>query len=204
MIQVLQASQLTLHDVETKFGLQSVRDTDFFPEWQISTPKLTEAETYWLDKTQTDFIYLAKYPVHEELVKMVVLSPLLSVAGFYQQPFRPIAEKTVEVEVEANEEVLRGRIDILGLNQQLWVIVVEAKSTQFSWHLGLPQALTYMMGGQQPSQVRFGLITNGTDLIFIKLQRDRLQYGLSKIFSLFNPGNELYDVVGVLRALSQP
>jgi hypothetical protein len=46
---------------------------------------------------------------------------VLSVAGFYQQPFRPVAEKTIEIEPEDNDEILRGRIDILVLNERLWV-----------------------------------------------------------------------------------
>ncbi|MEO0825565.1 MAG: hypothetical protein AAFX95_08970 [Cyanobacteria bacterium J06639_16] len=133
---------------------------------------------------------------------MVIVSPLLSVAGFYGQPFRPIAEQTIEVAVADNEDIIRGRVDILVLNDQIWVTTVEAKGPQFSWHVGLPQALTYMVSGEQPNQTRFGLISNGTDFIFLKLQKETGQYGLSKTFSLFNPGNELYDVAGVLSAIA--
>ncbi|MDY6938550.1 MAG: type I restriction enzyme HsdR N-terminal domain-containing protein [Cyanobacteriota bacterium] len=202
MVRVLQANQLTLHDVEVKFGLQLEVSPEFFTEWQVSPIALDDYQRQVLDRAQADFRYLMAYPVHEEIVKMVVVSPLLSVEGFDRSPFRPVAEQTIEVEVEADDETIRGRVDILVVNDRPWVITVEAKSPQFSWLAELPQALTYMMGGSPPSSTRFGLITNGTDLIFVKLEKDAGKYGLSKTFSLFNPGNDLYDVVSVLKSVS--
>ncbi|MBT9310868.1 type I restriction endonuclease [Leptothoe kymatousa] len=201
MVQVVQASQLTLHDVETKFGLGFESSEDFFPEWQVAPLALDDYQTRVLDQAQASFRYLLAYPVHEELVKMVVISPLLSVAGFYQRPFRPIAEETTEVAIKNDDELIRGRVDILVLNDQIWVATIEAKGPQFSWHVGLPQALTYMVSGAQPTNIRFGLVTNGTDLVFIKLAKETGQYGLSKTFSIFNPGNELHTVVAVLKTL---
>ncbi|NJM68475.1 MAG: restriction endonuclease subunit R [Acaryochloris sp. RU_4_1] len=202
MVNVLQANQLTLHDVEAKFNLQLETHPDFFTEWQIPLLMFNDYQQQVLDQAQANFKYLIAYPVHEELVKMVVISPLLSVAGFYQHPFRPVAEQTIEIEVEAEDEVIRGRVDILVLNEQLWVTIVEAKGPQFSWHVGLPQALTYMISGEQPSQTRFGLISNGTDFIFVKLQKETGRYGLSQTYSLFNPGNDLYLVVSILKSVS--
>ncbi|MEM9163964.1 MAG: restriction endonuclease subunit R [Cyanobacteria bacterium P01_F01_bin.4] len=202
MVQVFQANQLTLHEVKETFGLRQERSPAFFSEWQVKPGELAEPDRFLLDRAQRDFSYLSEYPVQEALVKMVVLSPLLSVAGFYQQPFRPVAEKTIEIEVEADDDMIRGRIDILVLNDKLWVTVIESKGSQFSWNLALPQALIYMMSDTQSAQKRYGLVTNGSDLIFVKLQKDTAQYGLSKVFSIFNPGNDLYEVVGVLKALS--
>ena len=204
MVQVAQASQLTLHAVETKFGLRLETSAEFFSEWQVASAALDEYHARVLDQAQAHFRYLLAYPVHEELVKMVIISPLLSVAGFYERPFRPIAEETIEIAIKANDELVRGRVDILVLNEQIWVATIEAKGPQFSWHVGLPQALTYMVSGKQPSVVRFGLITNGTDLIFVKLDKSTGQYDLSRTFSIFNPGNELHNVVAILKALSKP
>ncbi|MBE9068626.1 type I restriction enzyme HsdR N-terminal domain-containing protein [Leptolyngbya cf. ectocarpi LEGE 11479] len=204
MVRVAQASQLTLHDVEAKFGLRLETGADFFPEWQVAPVALDAYQARVLDQAQAHFRYLLAYPVHEELVKMVIISPLLSVAGFYERPFRPIAEETIEIALKANDELVRGRVDILVLNEQIWVATIEAKGPQFSWHVGLPQVLTYMVSGDQPSGVRFGLVTNGTDLIFVKLNKETGQYGLSKTFSIFNPGNELHHVVAVLKTLSNP
>lgn len=204
MVRVAQASQLTLHDVEAKFGLRLETSTDFFSEWQVAPAVLDDYQARVLDQAQAHFRYLLAYPVHEELVKMVIISPLLSVAGFYERPFRPIAEETIEIAIRSNDELVRGRVDILVLNEQIWVATIEAKGPQFSWHVGLPQVLTYMVSGDRPDGVRFGLVTNGTDLIFVKLNKETGQYGLSKTFSIFNPGNELHHVVAILKTLSNP
>ena len=44
MVQVLQASELTLREVKIKFNLQRVDSSNFFPEWQV--PVLEQ----WLKK----------------------------------------------------------------------------------------------------------------------------------------------------------
>jgi hypothetical protein len=77
MVQVVQASQLELYEVEEKFNLRQALDEDFFPEWQGVTPELMPSEGQWLDQVKADFLYLLKYSLHEEVVKLVVLSPLM-------------------------------------------------------------------------------------------------------------------------------
>ncbi|MEO0769419.1 MAG: type I restriction enzyme HsdR N-terminal domain-containing protein, partial [Cyanobacteria bacterium J06649_4] len=102
-------------------------------------------------------------------------------------------------------ELIRGRIDVLVVNQSLWVAVIEAKGSQFSLGVGLPQTLAYMASSKDKSRPQFGLITNGTEFLFIKLalpEQGQPVYGLSKTYSLNNPGNDLYTVTSVLKALS--
>lgn len=204
MAQVIQASELTLHDVEEKFHLQQVENEQFFGEWQGELPELTVAQKEWLDQVKADFLALEKYPVHEEIVKMVVLSPLLSLAGLFRYPFRPVAEKQVEIVVEEKDEVVRVRIDVLVLHQQLWVTVIESKSKRFSLSEALPQALFYMLNSPNTLQSTFGLVTNGSHFMFIKLiQQDTPQYGLSDELTLRRRGNELYEVLAVLKRLQK-
>src|SRR5207237_823378 len=143
MVQIIQASELTLHEVEEKFNLHLVEDEQFFREWQDDLPEVTDAQKQWLDQVKADFLSLRAYPLHEELVKMVVLAPLLSLAGFFRHPFHPEAE--VKVSAEDEGEIVRGKIDVLILHRQLWVAVIEAKNKQFSVDEALPQALFYMM-----------------------------------------------------------
>ncbi|MFP4102992.1 restriction endonuclease subunit R [Coleofasciculus sp.] len=202
MAQVIQASELTLHDVKEKFNLQQVDDEQFFREWQDNLPEVTDGEKQWLDRVKADFISISEYALHEEVVKMVVLAPLLSLAGFFRYPFHPDAE--VQVAAKDEEEIVRGKIDVLVLKQQLWVAVVEAKNKQFSVDKALPQALFYMLKNPHPSQPTFGLATNGSHFMFIKLMRqDTPQYGLSDEFTLRRRGNELYQVLAVLKRWQQ-
>jgi len=55
----------------------------------------------------------------EEVVKLVVLSPLLKMAGFYSPPFRMRTEAPVQIALEESK-VLRGRIDVLVLQNRFW------------------------------------------------------------------------------------
>ncbi|MGB7440354.1 MAG: type I restriction endonuclease [Coleofasciculaceae cyanobacterium] len=204
MVQVIQASELTLYDLEEKFNLQQVQDEQFFPEWQEDLAELAETEKQWLDRVKANFLYLAKYPMHEEVVKMVVLSPLLSLAGFYNPPFRLVAEKQVEITCEDEDEIVRGRIDVLVLHQRLWVIVIEAKRKRFNVLEGVPQGLFYMMGNARTERPIFGLVTNGSEFLLMKLvQQEQSHYSLSRLFSLINPGNDLYRVLSILRRLRE-
>ncbi len=202
MSKATQANELTLRQIKSQFSLSQVHELEFFPEWQGSLPDLDEYDLRRLDQARTDFLYLAEDLVHEEIVKLVVLAPLLSVAGFYQHLFRPVAERQVELIFEEDDEILRGRLDILVLNEALWVTVLESKNKRFNVLEALPQALFYMLGNPNRQSLLFGLATNGSEFLFLKLKRGELpQYAISRLFSLFNPENDLYGVAGVLKTL---
>ncbi|MCA6611916.1 MAG: AAA-like domain-containing protein [Pseudanabaena sp. M158S2SP1A06QC] len=49
----------------------------------------------------------------------------------------------------------------------------------------IPQALTYMMANPYSDRPMFGLVTNGSEFIFLKLQhQDSLKYAESDLFSI--------------------
>jgi predicted type IV restriction endonuclease len=96
---------------------------------------------------------------------------------------------------------VRGAIDALAVLEQLWVVVIEAKKSDFSLTKALPQTLSYMLAS--PNPVTFGLVTNGSEFVFVKVMRSggAVQYLTSRVFSRFGPGNELEQVLLVLRGL---
>lgn len=205
MAQVIQAHELTLSEVEDQFNLRQVLDdSTFFPEWQDDLPQLSESERQALNRVKSEFLYLNKYPMLEDLVKMVVISPLLSLAGFYRPPIRPVLEKRVEVALQDGERTVWGRIDILLLQQLVWVAVIESKQAGFSLKDATAQTLFYMMANPHAEQSTFGLVTNGSHFIFIKLLRGELpQYAFSTEFSLYRQENELYSVLRVLKRFAE-
>jgi hypothetical protein len=204
MVQALQANELTLSDVEDQFNLRQVFDNPtFFREWQDSLPELNQPEMQTLDRIKTEFLYLNKYPMLEDLVKMVILSPLLSLAGFYQPPLRPILEKRVDVTIQDGEKTVYGRIDLLALLRQIWVVVIESKQAGFSLKDATAQTLFYRMANPNAEPMTFGLVTNGSHFIFIKLiQNNPPQYAFSSEFSLFRTENELYSICRILKRLA--
>jgi hypothetical protein len=42
MVKTIQAWDISLYELEEKFGLELVNNTDFFPEWTENLPLLTE------------------------------------------------------------------------------------------------------------------------------------------------------------------
>lgn len=201
MVQVIQASNLSLNEVKERFNLHRLWDSTFFPEWQSNLPDVTDDEKQWLDKIKDDFLSLEEYPLHEEVVKLTVLAPLLSLAGLTRYPFIPVAEKQVEIAFEDEDQIIRGRIDLLILHQQLWAVVVESKAKKIDVLEGLPQALFYMTNKLSECPV-FGLLTNGNHSIFLKLQHQETpRFGLSELLTLYRRENDLYKVLAILKQL---
>lgn len=204
MVQAIPARELTLHEVKTKFGLQQTEDEQFFSEWQESLPELADLDKRSLDQVKANFLYLDQYPMSEEAVKLVVLSPLLAMAGFYGPPFRMQTESPVQIALEDEGELVWGRIDVLVLQERFWVLVVESKEAGFSLKQATAQALAYMVATPRPDESVFGFVTNGSDFRFLKLRmQNLLQYGLSDSFSLYRRNNELYTVLRVLKRISE-
>ncbi len=204
MVQVISANELTLNEVETKFNLQQTEDEQFFPEWQANLPEISDREKQSLDQVKADFLYLNKYPLFEEAVKMVVLSPLLTAAGFYRMPFRITEEVPIQIALEETEKIVRGRIDVLVIQEQFWVLVIESKQAGFSLKNGIAQALSYMVATPNQQQSVFGMVTNGSHFIFLKLiLRETKQYALSDEFSLLKSENDLYTVLGTLKHIGK-
>jgi len=201
MIQTIAARHLKLHDLKTRFGLQQTQDEAFFSEWLDQLPALTETEQHALDRIKRNYLYLLEYPVMESIVKMVVLSPLLDLAEFYQPPFRVDGETNIQVSAEDEGETIQGCVDVLVVQETLWVTVIEAKQSEFSITKAIPQALAYMLAAGMERPV-FGLVLNGSEFLFLKLAWDGTpKYARSDLFSLLNRGNDLYTVLRVLKRL---
>jgi hypothetical protein len=205
MVQFIQAQNIGIAYLEERFSLEQTDSEAFFPEWWEHLPEISDLEKQYLDRVKFHFLRLVKHPpLSEETVKLVVLSPLLSLAGFYDEPFFIRSESSIEIAVEDAEELIRGRIDVLIIQQQLWLLVIESKKTAFSLAQAIPQALTYMLANPHPDYPVYSLVINGEDFQFIKLlQKDQPRYALSDRFTLYRRENELYQVFRILKKLSQ-
>lgn len=204
MIQ-LQAKQITLRDLIINFNIQLVEDEQFFGEWQDNLPEITAIDQQLLDKVKAGFINLLNYPpLLEDVVKMAVLHPILFIGDFYLSPFYVKSEESINIISEDEGVIVQGRIDTLVLKEQFWVMVIESKKASFSIEEGLAQILAYMLGNPHPEQLSFGMISTGSSFVFVKLVNGETpRYAVSKGFLTRNPGNELYDVLKILKRLCQ-
>jgi hypothetical protein len=196
------AHTLKLHDLKERFHLQRSEDENFFLEWLDVAEPLSEAERFSLDRLKRNYLYLLEYPVMESIVKMVVLSPILDLAGFYEPPIRVDGEVAVRVTAEDEGELIQGSIDVLAVMGSVWITVIEAKNSEFSVTKAIPQTLAYMLAEPQQAEPTFGLILNGSEFLFLKLAQGVVpQYATSNLFSMLNRGNELYRVLSILKRL---
>jgi hypothetical protein len=195
----------TIAEAERRFNLSRTEDESFFPEWQIGLPVLLATEQTALDDLRRRYIYQrSEGQLLEGTVTLLLASPLLAIAGFYDPPFRVRAEESVVLTLNDGEEVLQGRIDVLVLLNRFWVVVLESKKTALSVWTALPQTLAYLMANPQPKQPGFGMVTNGDDILFVKLvQAEQRYYGLSRVFAPFSSSQELYSTLQVLKQLGQ-
>ncbi|BAY73977.1 hypothetical protein NIES25_03850 [Nostoc linckia NIES-25] len=205
MVQFIQAQNVGLAYLQEKFSLQLAEDDAFFTEWFENLPEITDLEKQDLDRIKFNFLRLAKRPpLSEDTVKLVVLSPLLNLAGFYDEPFYIRSEESIKISVEDEGEIIRGRIDILVIQEKLWLLVIESKRSSFSLLETIPQALVYMLASPNSEKPVFVLVTSGEDFQFIKLiKQDKPEYILSDKFTLSKRKNELYKVLSILKKLSQ-
>ncbi|AKG24781.1 type I restriction endonuclease [Calothrix sp. 336/3] len=194
-----------LTDVERRFSLVRIESEEFFPEWCEELPEVTPEEKSALDILRRRYLYhRGAGDLLEGTVMLLVVSPLLALAGFYDPPFRIKAESSVELVVNDGEEILRGRIDVLILQNQFWVIVLESKKTTLSVWSAIPQALTYLLANPHREKPVFGLVTNGDDIVFIKLRKSDIpEYDLSRVFALYTSGKELYTILQILKRIGQ-
>lgn len=194
-----------LAEAESRLNLSRTEDEAFFTEWQTELPNPSNAEQTALDTLRRRLLYhRADGELLEGAVTLLVASPLLELAGFYDPPFRMKAEAAIEIAIDDGEETLRGRIDILILQNQLWIMVLECKKTTISTRSALPQALAYMMANPDLDKPKFGMLTNGDDVLFVKLTAQPTpEYGLSRAFSIYTVRSELRSAFQVLKHLGQ-
>jgi Type I restriction enzyme R protein N terminus (HSDR_N) len=182
-------------------------DPAFFGEWQQNLPLLSDADRAQLPHIQQRFIeHRDRGSLPEGTVDKLMISPLLDLAGLYDSRFTIRTEASVEINLEAEGEILQGRMDTLILKGEIWILVVEAKNSTFALSVALPQLLTYMLSSPIGDGVaRFGLATNGEEFRFVKLQSqgDRALVDLSAILSVMPPSrSQLPQVVQILKSLA--
>ncbi|MFN6477879.1 restriction endonuclease subunit R [Nostoc sp. DedQUE07] len=205
MTQTIPAKVIDLRYLIDNFGIELVLDGLFFREWQEDLPEINDLDKQLLDKVKTGYFNLLNYPPFlEDVVRMAVVDPLLFIGDFYLAPYYVKSEESIDIAVPDEDVIIKGRIDTLVLKEQFWLIIIESKRASFSVEQGLAQILAYLLGNRDNEQPSFGMIATGSEFIFVKLVKGNPpRYALSKGFLMRNPGNELYDVLRILKRLTQ-
>ncbi|MEM9161691.1 MAG: type I restriction endonuclease subunit R [Cyanobacteria bacterium P01_F01_bin.4] len=195
----------TLRDLQTRCHLRQAEDDSFFHEWLSELPILSKAEQTGIKRIKTRYDYQRTDGLLlESTINLVVVSPLLELAGFLDPPYRIRSPYGIAIELEDPDETIRGFIDTLVVQERLWILVVESKRTSIPVPAALPQLLAYMLASPQPDLPVYGVATNGDEFVFLKLLKtDTPIYDASRTFSLFPRRHELADVLQLLKKLGQ-
>jgi hypothetical protein len=204
MTQTLQAKNIGLGFLRDSFGLQYVEDPSFFPEWQTALADVRPQEKQQLDQIYLGYInQIQSPPLLEKTIQLIVVAPLLFLAGLYLPPFQIQAEKPIEISENDDGVIIRGSLDILLLRDGFWAMVIESKRASFSIEAGLAQMLAYMLSAPHKDRDCYGLIASGSDFIFVKLIQDETgpKYSTSDQFGMRRSG-DLYEVFRILKRLA--
>jgi predicted type IV restriction endonuclease len=205
-------SDLSLQDLQEKFGLSRERTDSFFLQWLSQTKLLSDYEQQALSRLKCNYENIIETNPLEEVVKLVVVAPLLDLAGFYQPPFSIRAEVSTKLIVTDDNQTYIGKIDVLVVKQKLWVLVIESKQSRFDVTSGIPQALSYMLSQPANTQSnqdknntnRFGMVTNGREVVFLKLKSDEPPvYIQSKIYQVIDGEDDLVSILQGLKFIGK-
>ncbi len=174
----LNARNLFLDDVHRFLNFQKQYNSSFTPLLSLET--LTEIEQQELEQIRNDFDnYLTAGKVSEGQIKLLVVGPLLRLAGFYRSPIQITLEEDIaDIDVEDEGTKITGRMDILSVNKMqkitanvyFWLLVIETKNSLADVLVGLPQLLTYAFKSLEHQSSVWGLVTNGARYQFVYLQ----------------------------------
>ncbi len=199
----------TITEAEQKFGLSRSELKDFFTEWYDQFPAVSLSDRANLEILWRRYIYhRSGGHLLKSTVMLLLVSPLLTITGLYDPPFRIKAEESIAINDADSEETLQERIDVLVLRDRFWIVVLESKKKMLSVWSALPQTLAYLMaspnsGGTHPAGTRptFAMLTNGDDIVFVKLEGK--QYGMSQVLVPLVNQSELEVAWQVLRNIAE-
>jgi hypothetical protein len=205
------AKKLTLKQVHQLLHFEEQLNGSF-PSL-LSLEPLTEFEQQELAQIRNDFRdYLIDGKVLEGQIKLLVISPLLRLAGFFHSPIKISLEQDIdEIVVEDEDTKITGRFDILAVNKErptitdvaFWLLVIEAKNSSINSFEGLPQLLTYAHQSLQRQKIVWGLTTNGMHYQFVLIQQGNpATYQQMPLLSLMDSESAI-QLLQILKAICQ-
>lgn len=203
------AKKLTLKQVHELLNLTKLPTGSFTS--LLSLEPLTEFEQQELAQIRDDFEnYLIEGKVLEGQIKLLVIGPLLRLAGFYRSPIKISLEQDIDdIVIEDEDTEIKGRFDILAVNKELpsaidiafWILVIESKNSSINAFEGLPQLLTYAHQSLKHQKIVWGLTTNGMQYQFVVIrQGNPLTYQQMPLLNLMDSESAI-KLLQVLKAI---
>ena len=190
MVQALTASSLSLNEVMERLQFEGAF-SESFEEFLTLEPLTSVEKAGAADLQRVWQEYRFQSRTAENYVKTAGLPLLLWLCGYIAAGLQLLLEENIEpIEIDDGETVIRGRMDMLlyrqpkGDRTALCALVIETKRGAASGLAGLPQLLTYASTFLDKQPVVWGLITNGYEYEFVRIERG--------LFREFSPLSVLY------------
>jgi hypothetical protein len=87
------------------------------------------------------------------------------------------------------------------VQEKLWILTIESKPARLDVTVGIPQALTYLLSAPTSQSDLFGLVSNGREAIFLKLDQTSNQYARSMTYRLLENEQERVQLLQGLKAI---
>lgn len=195
----------SFRDLQARCNLFPAEDDNFFNEWMEDLPQLNEEEKAEVARIKRIYDYQRlDGPLLEGTINLLILSPLLQLAGFFEPPYKIRSPYGIELEITDPVETIRGFIDTLVIQEQLWLLVVESKRNGIPLGVAMPQLLAYMLAQPHSHPIAYGMATNGDEFTFLKLSLgENPRYENSRTFTIIPRRHELGEVLRILKRLGE-
>ena len=204
MATTLQASAITIRMLLDDFNLQLDQSGRLDEDWQGQLPELTEQEIEQLNRIQAGYLNQLLYPpLSEKTIQLSVLGPLFFLAGFYLPPFHLQAEKSTEIVSEDEGVIIRGQLDLLIARDGFWVLAIESKRAAFSSEAGFAQLIAYMLDDPNKSEPSYGLVTSGSDFLFVKLLHGSPPQCITSLQLAMRNRSDVHQVFQIMKWLAE-
>lgn len=101
----------SLSVLQTRCNLHQAIDEQFFREWMENLPELNQQEQAGINLIKQRYDYhRVDGPLLEGTINLIVVSPLLELAGFLDPPFRIRSPYGVALKIDDPDEIIRGFI----------------------------------------------------------------------------------------------
>ncbi|MEM6502698.1 MAG: restriction endonuclease subunit R [Cyanobacteria bacterium P01_C01_bin.89] len=188
MVQLVDASSLSLTKAREQLQLKRQVEKDF-KQFLTLSPLSQEEHDYLKKVCESWERRVGKGKVSEGQVGVLAIAPILSASGYTFDPNLDIdiEKKIKEISIDDRDTVIRGRMDVIvsreweGNRSPLCILVIESKNSTVSVSVGMPQLLAYASSFLKSQESVWGLVTNGSDYQFI-----RVESGLYREFSTLN------------------
>lgn len=205
----LDASNLVLKDVHHLFKLEREINNSFTS--LLSLEPLTDSERQDLEEIRLIFEdYYEEGKILEGQIKLLLLSPLMWLSGFYHPSIRITLEEGIAtIHLEDEDTVVKGRMDILAATKiqpetravSLWILLIECKNSSIDALEGLPQLLAYAYTKLEQQESVWGVTTNGKNYQFVYIQQGNPPtYQLLPELNLIRP-EQAVELLRVLKAI---